>query len=96
MAVISSERSDEKSYQVPCGNMACHVRIPLRDGLPSSFKPTPTALKGRRNPPQGEALGILAGGMSTRLAEETDNRPKPMVEIGGRPILWRIMKVYSA
>jgi glucose-1-phosphate cytidylyltransferase len=33
--------------------------------------------------------------MGTRLAEETDDRPKPMVEIGGRPILWRIMKVYS-
>ena len=38
---------------------------------------------------------ILAGGMGTRLAEETDNRPKPMVEIGGKPILWHIMKVYS-
>jgi len=38
---------------------------------------------------------ILAGGMGTRLAEETDNRPKPMVEIGGKPILWHIMKIYS-
>ena len=39
---------------------------------------------------------ILAGGLGTRLAEETDLRPKPMVEIGGRPILWHIMKGYSA
>lgn len=39
---------------------------------------------------------ILAGGLGTRLAEETDARPKPMVEIGGRPILWHIMKIYSA
>ncbi len=39
---------------------------------------------------------ILAGGMGTRLAEETEIRPKPMVEIGGRPILWHIMKGYSA
>jgi glucose-1-phosphate cytidylyltransferase len=39
---------------------------------------------------------ILAGGMGTRLAEETDSRPKPMVEIGGKPILWHIMKIYSA
>lgn len=39
---------------------------------------------------------ILAGGMGTRLAEETSVRPKPMVEIGGRPILWHIMKIYSA
>jgi glucose-1-phosphate cytidylyltransferase len=38
---------------------------------------------------------ILAGGMGTRLAEETQVRPKPMVEIGGHPILWHIMKIYS-
>jgi glucose-1-phosphate cytidylyltransferase len=39
---------------------------------------------------------ILAGGLGTRLREETDYRPKPMVEIGGKPILWHIMKVYSS
>jgi glucose-1-phosphate cytidylyltransferase len=39
---------------------------------------------------------ILAGGLGTRLAEETSFRPKPMVEIGGKPILWHIMKMYSA
>ena len=38
---------------------------------------------------------ILAGGYGTRLSEETDVRPKPMVEIGGKPILWHIMKIYS-
>jgi glucose-1-phosphate cytidylyltransferase len=38
---------------------------------------------------------ILAGGMGTRLSEETSTRPKPMVEIGGNPILWHIMKIYS-
>ena len=38
---------------------------------------------------------ILAGGLGTRLSEETHMRPKPMVEIGGRPILWHIMKIYS-
>ncbi len=38
---------------------------------------------------------ILAGGLGTRLSEETDTKPKPMVEIGGKPILWHIMKTYS-
>ena len=39
---------------------------------------------------------ILAGGLGTRISEETHLRPKPMIEIGGRPILWHIMKTYSA
>ena len=39
---------------------------------------------------------ILAGGFGTRLSEETGVRPKPMVEIGGKPIIWHIMKIYSA
>tara|TARA_Y100000294_G_C8434986_1_gene288379 strand:- start:503 stop:640 length:138 start_codon:yes stop_codon:yes gene_type:complete len=38
---------------------------------------------------------ILAGGFGTRISEETDNIPKPMVQIGGMPILWHIMKIYS-
>lgn len=38
---------------------------------------------------------IFAGGLGTRLAEETSTRPKPMVEIGGKPILWHIMKIYA-
>ena len=40
-------------------------------------------------------LVILAGGLGTRLSEETAVKPKPMVEIGGRPILWHVMKIYS-
>ena len=40
-------------------------------------------------------VAILAGGLGTRLAEETEIRPKPMVEIGGMPILWHIMKIYA-
>ena len=40
-------------------------------------------------------VALLAGGVGSRLAEETEIRPKPMVEIGGRPIIWHIMKHYS-
>ena len=39
---------------------------------------------------------ILAGGLGTRISEETYLRPKPMIEIGGKPILWHIMKIYSS
>ncbi|MEI6082514.1 MAG: glucose-1-phosphate cytidylyltransferase [Verrucomicrobiota bacterium] len=38
---------------------------------------------------------ILAGGLGTRISEETASRPKPMVEIGGKPVLWHVMKIYS-
>ena len=38
---------------------------------------------------------LLAGGLGTRISEETIYKPKPMVEIGGRPIIWHVMKMYS-
>ena len=38
---------------------------------------------------------ILAGGLGTRISEETHLKPKPMIEIGGKPIIWHIMKIYS-
>ena len=38
---------------------------------------------------------LLAGGLGTRISEESSSRPKPMIEIGGKPILWHIMKIYS-
>jgi glucose-1-phosphate cytidylyltransferase len=48
-------------------------------------------------PPKNEIpVVILCGGKGTRLREETGYRPKPMVEIGEQPILWHIMKIYSA
>ena len=39
---------------------------------------------------------ILAGGLGIRFAEETDVKPKPMIEVGGKPINWHVMKIYSA
>jgi glucose-1-phosphate cytidylyltransferase len=39
---------------------------------------------------------ILAGGLGTRIAEESHLRPKPMIEIGGRPILWHVMNIYTS
>lgn len=44
---------------------------------------------------RGMRLIVLAGGLGTRLREETEYRPKPMVEVGGRPILWHIMRNFS-
>jgi glucose-1-phosphate cytidylyltransferase len=49
----------------------------------------------KRNGESSMKAVILAGGLGTRLSEETTVRPKPMVEIGGRPILWHILKIYS-
>jgi glucose-1-phosphate cytidylyltransferase len=55
-----------------------------------------TGRKGKFMQVEDMKVVILAGGFGTRLAEETDVRPKPMVEIGGRPILWHIMNIYAA
>jgi NDP-sugar pyrophosphorylase family protein len=55
--------------------------------LVTRLDPAPTVRSG------GMKTVILAGGMGTRLSEETSVRPKPMVEIGGMPILWHIMKI---
>ena len=46
--------------------------------------------------PDAPKLVLLCGGQGTRMREETEYRPKPMVEVGGKPILWHIMKTYAA
>jgi glucose-1-phosphate cytidylyltransferase len=70
--------------------LACAVRIALRGFLSRRAFPRTLLL----NVHYMKAV-ILAGGFGTRLAEETEVKPKPMVEIGGHPILWHIMKHYS-
>ena len=47
-------------------------------------------------PPRLPKVVLLCGGLGTRMREETEYRPKPMVEIGGKPMLWHIMKLFSA
>jgi glucose-1-phosphate cytidylyltransferase len=47
-------------------------------------------------PPRGPKVVLLCGGMGTRMREETEYRPKPMVDVGGQPMLWHIMKLYAA
>src|SRR5262250_1644089 len=73
-------------------------------GLPPSWY---TAWRGGRNPPalpcsspcaygvRSMKVILLAGGMGTRLSEETQLKPKPMVEVGGKPLVWHIMKHYA-
>jgi glucose-1-phosphate cytidylyltransferase len=58
-------------------------------------KPRPTPTIVRRHGERSLRTVILAGGFGTRLSEETVARPKPMVEVGGKPILWHIMKIYE-
>jgi glucose-1-phosphate cytidylyltransferase len=58
-------------------------------------RPLPTSKRGAPAATHAMKVVILAGGLGTRLTEETETRPKPMVEIGGRPILWHIMKLYA-
>jgi glucose-1-phosphate cytidylyltransferase len=75
-----------------------HYRLPLapRTAAMNSYLPAP-ASDLLRESTQSMALppvAILAGGFGTRLSEETDHCPKPMVEIGGKPILWHVMRHY--
>src|SRR5262249_30117465 len=61
--------------------------------IPPQCRPKPAP--GKKNESLYMKVVILAGGLGTRLAEETEVKPKPMVEIGGYPILWHIMKYYA-
>jgi glucose-1-phosphate cytidylyltransferase len=63
--------------------------------VPAGILPRLLYERGRGTGAADVKVVILAGGKGTRLSEETDIKPKPMVDIGGRPILWHIMKIYS-
>jgi glucose-1-phosphate cytidylyltransferase len=75
--------------------LAYHPRHDANPTYPSAARVPPARRwRGRREHPLKAV--ILAGGLGTRLSEETHLKPKPMIEIGGRPILWHILKLYSA
>src|SRR5260370_26408175 len=61
-------------------------------GALSLAKPDQAAKVPKAHPP----VAILAGGLGTRLSEETAQKPKPLVEIGGKPVIWHVMKHYDA
>lgn len=67
---------------------------PGRERQPSATESLPGFAV--RDTPQKMKAVILAGGLGTRISEESHLKPKPMIEIGGKPIIWHIMKIYSA
>ena len=75
------------------------LAIPMQSGYIKVCAFFPGPLPGKASPSAGQEnlvkVVMLCGGLGTRLREETEYRPKPMVEIGGRPILWHIMKLYA-
>src|SRR5690348_2285717 len=85
--------------------MAAHHRsrpVPARAGAPAGWRSWPghdktrplrRARRGRRR--RDMKTVILAGGLGTRISEESHLKPKTMIEIGGRPVLWHIMKLYA-
>jgi glucose-1-phosphate cytidylyltransferase len=86
-------------YEPPNAETSLHLHNAQRPGS-AIFSIIPATLHRTRKIGTGIEIDmkavILAGGLGTRLSEETVIRPKPMVEIGGRPILWHILKIYSS
>src|SRR5690606_3456435 len=86
----------------PCGSFRAFFRRslarPWRDICSNGRRPTKKddgAIQAWRLLEKAVKVAILAGGVGSRLSEETEIKPKPMVEVGGKPILWHIMKHYA-
>src|SRR6185437_4274569 len=82
---------------VPCPGCIEHGRHPRGAGISFLAQPSILALwpSGHRTSQVPMKAVILAGGLGTRISEETTVRPKPMIDIGGKPVLWHILKIYS-
>src|SRR6266849_1324486 len=81
-----------ESHLVRLGTGGC----PSMDSAVVSAAPHSHQLSQHARSPQTVKVVILAGGLGTRLMEETELKPKPMVEIGGQPILWHILKHFAS
>jgi hypothetical protein len=92
---LSGVRSSHLSYRpnLLAGNILRDLRRSSNNGQ-ARVAPLARIILDQRAP-DSLKIAILAGGLGTRLAEEAELNPKPMVEIGGRPILWHILKHYA-
>ena len=86
------EWSPERHAEIVSGDTDVHPLRGFPDGLPALRR----GVHGQIHGAASMIAVILAGGLGTRISEETHLKPKPMIEIGGKPILWHIMKIYSA
>src|SRR5580704_2222367 len=103
---VPTRRDSSRSRRPPCRGFRrpspSRARIPTLPCRPSgrpgksSVAPSCAESAGASTTLRSVKAVILAGGFGSRLSEETAVRPKPMVEIGGKPILWHIMKIYAA
>jgi hypothetical protein len=91
--LLAGARSGRVIRYIPVSRSASASLLPCPAGSAAWNRFHVTTVSSRRRFPMKAV--ILAGGLGTRISEETHLKPKPMIEIGGRPILWHVMKLWS-